>query len=180
MNNRVLSAILRTVLCVLLLVIVSIFQASLGLRLSLFGMHIDLLPLIVAASGVVMGPSTGLVCGLAAGILYDASGTSVEGLYPMYYMVCGIASGMYGEHYQRHDVINVMLCSMGTITVLSLLRYLFYFQFVNDTSILIFARDIAARALLALILSPIVLLIVRKIKGKERHNPDQISTSPNV
>lgn len=179
MNQKV-SDTLRTALCVLLLLAAYLLQSGLGLRLAVFGVHIDLLPLIVAAAGVLMGSGTGLVCGLAAGILYDVSGAGVEGIYPMYYMVWGIASGFAGSYYRGRETRAVMLCAVCMITALSLLRYLFYFQFVNDTGILIFARDMLARALLAVVLSPLALALVRRISGRRRHKPDRISTSPQA
>lgn len=171
-----LSACLRTVLCVLLLAAAYVLQASLGLRLSVFGVHIDLLPLIVSAAGMVMGSGMGLVCGLAAGILYDVSGTGVEGMYPLYYMIGGIACGFAGERFRGRETRGTMLCAVCMITILALLRYLFYFQF-GSTGILIFVRGMALQALLAVVLSPLVLFLVRKISGKKRR---RISISPNT
>lgn len=178
--NHNLSAVLRTVLCVLLMAVVYVLQAVFSLRFSIFGVHIDLLPLLVAAAGLVMGPGTGLVCGLAAGILYDVSGTLTEGLYPIYYMISGIGCGLLAVRYRGRETRCVMLCSVGMITVLSLLRYLFYFQFMGDTGFLIFAWDMAVRALLAVVLSPLVLAVVRRIGGRKRRRSEHISTSPQA
>ncbi len=178
--NQKLSSILRVAAYAVLLLVVCVLQCSLGVRVTVFGAHIDLLPLILSATGVLLGPGAGLACGLAVGVLYDASGATIEGLYPLYYMICGMAAGYFGAHVRRHETIGVMLCSACMITLLSLLRYVFYFQFVSDTSILIFARDMAIQALLAIVLSPFVLMAVRRISGKRRHRSDRISTDPQT
>lgn len=165
--NQNLSASLRTAACVVLLMLAYVVQASLGLRVSILGIHIDLLPLIVAAAGITMGSGVGLVCGLAAGVLYDVSGGGVEGLYPLYYMICGIVCGELRERMHGYEAYGTMLCSVCSITILSVLRYLFYFQFVA-TGIWAFVRDMLLQAVLAAVLSPLVLAVVRIISGRKK------------
>lgn len=97
MKQHNLHFAVRVVCCILLLTLAYVLQSSLGVRVSIFGVHIDILPLIVAAVGIVMGSGAGLACGLFAGLLYDVAGTGVEGLYPLYYMICGIACGQAGH-----------------------------------------------------------------------------------
>lgn len=157
---------LRTVLCVALLAAAYVLQTSLGLHVSVFGTHIDLIPPLLAASGVVLGSGTGMVCGLAAGILYDISGSSVEGVYPLYYMVWGIACGFAGERYRTRELRCTLLCAVGMMAVIALLRYLFQLQFYG-ADILLFARITLLQAALAAVCSPILLWIVRRIGGRK-------------
>ena len=165
--NQKLSVGLRTALCIVLLALAYVVQTSLGLRISIFGVHIDLLPLIVAAAGIVMGPGAGLACGLAAGVLYDVSGAGIEGMYPLYYMICGIACGFFRGQFRGREIRGTMLCSVCTITLLAVLRYLFDFQF-GSTGILAFARDMVLQALLAVVFSPLVLVVVRAVSGRKK------------
>lgn len=167
MKQRNLSSVLHTILCIVLLVLAFVLQSSLGVRFAVFGVHIDLLPLIVAAAGAVMGSGAGFVCGFAAGLLYDISGSSMEGLYPLYYMVCGILCGVAGEQHQNHPVRTGVLGSVCSILVLAVVRYLFYFQF-SDMGILNFIGDIVGQLLLAVILSPVVVLVVRRMSGRKK------------
>ncbi len=158
----------RIVLCMLLLVLVYVVQSSLGVRISIFSVHIDILPLIVAAAGIVMGSGTGFVCGLFAGLLYDVAGTSVEGLYPLYYLIGGIVCGQLGANRFRHRQLRgTMLCTAGMIAALAAIRYLFSFQFGNINAWLLITRT-GLQIILALILSPIVLYIVRAISGRTK------------
>ena len=69
MKQHNLHFAVRVVCCILLLTLAYVLQSSLGVRISIFGVHIDILPLIVAAVGIVMGSGAGLACGLFAGLL---------------------------------------------------------------------------------------------------------------
>ena len=119
MKRMNLPPALRVVLCIVLLLVACVLQRSLGVRLSVFGVHIDLLPLIVAAVAVLMGSGAGFVCGFAAGLLYDASGIGIEGLYPLYYLICGIVCGRIGEYFHNRQIVGTMLCSAGMVLALA-------------------------------------------------------------
>lgn len=160
-------SVLRTVLCIVLLAAVYVLQTSLGLRISIFGAHIDLLPPLLAAAGVVMGSGVGMVCGLAVGILYDISGSGVDGVYPLYYMVWGISCGFAGEGYRTRELRCTMACAVGMMAGIALLRYLFQLQFYG-ADILLFGRSLLMQVALAAVFSPVALWIVRRIVGRKR------------
>lgn len=166
------AAVLRTVGCILMLVVAYLLQTSMGVRISIFGTHIDLMPAIVAAAGVMLGSGSGLACGLAAGILYDAAGTGVEGLYPLYYMICGIACGYLGVRFRGREKLCTALATVGTVELLSILRYLFYLQFEGSDA-LIFLRSIIVQGILAAICSVPMLWLVRKMCAKKKKSAAQ-------
>jgi rod shape-determining protein MreD len=158
----------RVVCCMLLLALAYIVQSSLGVRISIFSVHIDVLPIIIAAVGIVMGSGAGLACGLFAGLLYDVAGTGAEGLYPLYYLICGIACGQLGiNRFRNHPLLGTMLGVAGMIAALAAIRYLFSFQFGDMNTWLLIIRT-GLQIVLALILSPIVLRIVRAISGQNK------------
>lgn len=158
----------RVVCCMLLLALAYVVQSSLGVRISIFSVHIDLLPILVATVGVVMGSGAGLACGLFAGLLYDVAGTGAEGLYPLYYLICGIACGQLGlNRFRNHPLLGTMLGVTGMIAALAAIRYLFSFQFGDMNTWLLIIRT-GLQIILALILSPIVLRIVRAISGQTK------------
>lgn len=158
----------RVVCCMLLLALAYIVQSSLGVRISIFSVHIDVLPIIIAAVGIVMGSGAGLACGLFAGLLYDVAGTGAEGLYPMYYLICGIACGQLGlNRFRNHPLLGTMLGVAGMIAALAAIRYLFSFQFGDMNTWLLIIRT-GLQIILAMILSPIVLRIVRAISGQTK------------
>ena len=163
--NRTVSSVLRVVACAVVLVLCFVLESSLSIRISLFGAHFDLLPPLIAAISVCLGCPAGLVCGALGGMLHDASGTSVEGLMPLYYMLWGIAGGMVGERYRVRQLNTIVLLSVGMTVLLSLIRYLFYFQFVTESGLLVFVKGMILQAVLTAVLCPLVYWAVRHITG---------------
>ena len=137
MKRTNLPPALRVVLCMVLLLVAYVLQRTLGVRLTIFGVHIDLLPLIVAAAAVLMGSGAGIVC------------------------------GRIGEYFHNRQIVGTMLCSAGMVLALAAIRYLFLFQF-SDMGILVFARSMAVQLLLAVVLSPAVLVVVRRVSGNRK------------
>lgn len=168
---------LRVLACVVGIVVCFVLESSLSLRISVLGAHFDLLPPIVAAAGICLGSPAGIICGIVAGLMYDCSGAEVEGLYPLYFMCWGIFSGMIGERHRVRQLNMIIMLSIEMTVLLSLIRYLFYFQFVMDTSLIFVIKAIVASALLTMLVCPFVYLAVRAIAGggpqrlkkRERH-----------
>ena len=170
------SRALRILLCAVLMVLCFVAESSVGIRVSVFGAHIDFLPSIIAASGLFLGCPAGMVCGMLAGMLYDISGVGVEGLYPIYYMIGGIACGLYGESqgWRRHPLRTAVIAAVGMPAALSIVRYLFYFQFVTESSLTAVLHSLLIQAALtALITLPVYWLVVR-ISGARRSRREQM------
>ena len=92
----------------------------------------------------------------------------MEGLYPLYYMICGIACGQTGMHrFRNHALGGAMLCTAGMIAALAAIRYLFSFQFDSISVWLLIARTVL-QIILALIFSPIVLRVIRAVSGQNK------------
>ena len=166
---------LRTVLCVVVLLAAYVCQTSLGLRVSIFGAHIDLLPPLLAAVGVVMGSGAGMVCGLVVGLLYDISGSGIDGVYPLYYMIWGIACGFYGERCRTHALRCTLVCAVGMTAAIALLRYLFALQF-DGADLVLFARGLLPKLALMAVCTPLVQWLVNRIAGSKRHRNAPLRT----
>lgn len=161
------SRALRILACAVGMVLCFIVESSLSIRISVLGAHFDVLPPIIAAAAVCLGCPAGLVCGALAGLLYDVSGASIEGLFPLYYMIWGIFGGLVGEKYRVRQLNTIVLLSVGMTTLLSVIRCLFYFQFVTDTGVIFFIKGMVAQALLTVIVCPVVYWAVQRIAGME-------------
>ena len=168
-------ACMRTAGCIVLLLAAYLLQTGLGVRLSVFHTHIDVLPLIVAAAAVFMGPHVGMICGLAAGILYDASGVHIEGLYPLYYMLGGIACGECSLRFCAHKWLCTVGGAAGMLVVLTLLRYVFSFQ-PEQAGILCVVQALAVQLVFLLLLSVPVAGLVRKLCAK----PSEQTEDPEI
>ncbi|MGN1031233.1 MAG: hypothetical protein ACI4PQ_06480 [Butyricicoccaceae bacterium] len=166
MKNK-LSFFLRMAACGVLIAVCFLLQSS--IHLTVWGVHIDLLPAIAVCAGVVMGPPAGLVAGMLVGIAYDVSGASVEGLYPIYYMLCGVTGGVVGRYFLGRTLSTSALISLCSVGVLSILRYLFYFHFdTASTSYIYYIKGITAQVLLVTLLVPVAYLLIRVIAGAGR------------
>ena len=161
--------VLRVLLCMVLMTLIYIYQTAFGARMTIFGGHFDLLPVMIAAVGMSMGSTAGLVCGLYAGVLYDVS-AGIEGIYPMYYMFWGILCGYLGTRVPRFRSIVTAVCAIGMEAVLFLLRYLFYFQFESNAGLGTFSHHIILHIVLTLIAAPIVYRLMTWIsrRGNKR------------
>lgn len=161
------SRALRILLCAVLMVLCFVAESSVGIRVSVFGAHIDFLPPIIAASALFLGCPAGLVCGVLAGALYDVSGVGVEGLYPIYYMIGGIACGLYGESqgWRRRPLRTTVIFAVCMPTALSIVRYLFYFQFVTESGLPFVLRGLAIQAALTALVTLPVYWLVSHISG---------------
>ncbi len=168
---------LRVLACMVGIVVCFVIESSLSIRISVLGAHFDLLPPIVASAAICLGSPAGILCGIVAGLMYDSSGAEIEGLYPLYYMCWGIIGGMLGERKRVRQLNMIIMLSIEMTALLSLLRYLFYFQFIVDTSLIFVVKAIVASALLTMLVCPFVYLAVRAIAGggpqrlkkRERH-----------
>ncbi len=165
--NKNLAFILRMIACGVLVAVCFVLQTSAGTHFTPFGAHIDLLPAIAVCAGVIMGPSAGMVVGILVGIAYDVAGVQVEGLYPIYYMLCGTTAGVVARYALGRTLSTAALVSLCSVGVLSILRYLFYFHFDTATaSYIYYIRGITAQLLLMALLVPAAYLLVRLIAGK--------------
>ena len=63
--------------------------------------------------------------------------------------------------------VVVVLAIIALVLALAAIRYLFLFQF-SDMGILVFARSMAVQLLLAVVLSPAVLVVVRRVSGNRK------------
>ncbi|MDO5547575.1 MAG: rod shape-determining protein MreD [Eubacteriales bacterium] len=168
---------LRILLCAVIMVLCFVVESSLGIRISVFGAHFDFLPPLVAASALCLGCPAGLVCGTLAGLLYDVSGAGIQGLYPIYYMIFGIFCGLMGEsrHTQTHRLRRTILLALGMPMLLSVIRYLFYFQFISETGLPFVLQCLALQAILTVVLCLPVYWLITRISGVHgsRRKPDE-------
>lgn len=101
-------------------------QTSIFGQWSLGGYHIDLLPAMVASAAMLGGPTEGMIVGLLVGILYDLSYISIDGLYPIYFLLFGLLAGVICRLALSESYISLVLLNTLEMLVLSLLRYFCY------------------------------------------------------
>ncbi len=77
--------------------VVAILQVAAVSQITLFGVNADLLPLTVAAVGLLCGSLWGAVFGFATGLLVDAALIQTMGLSSLCYLTAGYAAGRLRE-----------------------------------------------------------------------------------
>lgn len=168
----------KIIFCMLLMVIACVFQTAFGAKMDVWGRHIDFLPMLTAAAGMTMGGTGGLACGLTAGVLYDVCGNTIEGIYPLYFMIWGIACSSISTRVDRHRGLWTAVCSLGMTAIWFLIRYLFYFQFETNASVWTIAKDALVCCIVTLIFAPLLYHLFAWITRKDRQ--PQIHASPDV
>ena len=95
--QRELISIPKILLYIAFTVFLFVFQTSILGAHPLFGYHLDLLPAAVAAAALLDGPVEGAAVGFTAGLLYDVGLIGVDGLYPIYFLLFGLAGGAFSR-----------------------------------------------------------------------------------
>lgn len=155
-------AILKVVLYILFLILVYVIETA-NMPLSIFGFRVDLLPCIPAAIALMEGPLFGGAFGLMTGILYDVGFIGIDGLFPLYYMLFGLAAGALSMRFLRRMFPSMLLLNTCGMLVLNLFRYGIVVLLMGGTSFPLAFQSMCGEILVTVALSPIVYLPVRTI-----------------
>ena len=150
--------------CLLLLALYCL-QTSRGTGRMIFGYRVDLLPCVVATVALLEGPGAGMGIGLLTGILYDLSLPGVEGLYPAYYFLFGLAAGLVAQRYLRRVYLSSLLLSAVALVVSGLAQILILFWMRGASPSALFITLGIELGLMA-VFSPLAYVLVRLIHRK--------------
>jgi rod shape-determining protein MreD len=146
----------------LLTVIVQVAAVS---QVHLFGVNADLLPVVVAAVGLLCGSVTGAVFGFCVGLFLDLALVQTVGLSSLLYVAVGYWSGR--AHELRDPQGPLVPIALGAIaTAIAAVGYsLMQFLLGVDAPVtLVLVREILATILLnALIAGPVMALTRRAL-----------------
>ena len=101
-------------------------QSSLFGAWSIRGYHLDLLPAFVAAAALLDGPVEGVIMGVVVGLLYDLGFTGIDGLYPIFFMLFGMAAGAMSRLTLSRNYVSMLMLNAVEMVVIDLLRYFCY------------------------------------------------------
>jgi rod shape-determining protein MreD len=146
----------------LLTVIVQVAAVS---QVHLFGVNADLLPIVVAAVGLLCGSMTGAVFGFSVGLFGDLALVQTVGLSSLLYLAIGYWTGRARElRDPQGPLVPIALGAMAT--AISTIGYtLMQFLLGVDAPVtFVLVREIVATILLnALIAGPVVALARRLV-----------------
>ena len=154
--------VLKTILYLVFLVLIYVLETA-NIPLMLFGFHIDLLPCIPAAVALMEGPFFGGLFGLLTGVLYDVGFTGVDGLFPLYYMLFGIAAGAVSMRFLRRMFPSMLLLSTCGLLLIGMMRYGFSVLLFAHAPFPLAFQSMCGEILVSTLLSPLVYFPVRTI-----------------
>lgn len=77
--------------------VVCVLQIAAVSQITIFGAHADLVPLVVAACGLLLGAVPGAVMGFGCGLFVDSALIQTMGLSSLVYVIAGYSAGRLRE-----------------------------------------------------------------------------------
>lgn len=158
------------ILCYLLVLFIVFLIGSAPVPLNIHGYRIDLLGCVTAAIALMEGPYLGMTFGILTGLAYDIGRSGIEGFYPMYYMLFGIAAGIFANRFLRRIFPSMLLLTAAAAIGVDIFRLFGMFLLQQRFDLLYYAQYSCGEALLTVLLSPLVYLPVRAIYHRLRHS----------
>lgn len=106
----------------LALLLIFVLQTMVFSQFQVFGVCPMLVPVAVAVVAVWEGPAGGAGFGIAAGVLCDASLYNTDGFFTIVLMLAGLLSGLAAEHVLNSGFLSSVLCSLGSLVGIDLIR----------------------------------------------------------
>lgn len=154
--------IVKYIVYLLFLILLYAIETA-NIPLEIFGVRIDLLPCVPAAVALMEGPVLGGFIGFMTGMLYDIGFIGVEGLFPIYYMLFGIAAGALSMKFLRRMFPSMLLLNTCGMLILGLVRYGLSLMLISKVPFPLVFQAMCGEILLTIILSPIVYFPIRNI-----------------
>lgn len=145
-------------------VVVVLVQVSAVTQIELFGTNADLVPLAIAAVGLLAGSVSGATFGFFVGLFLDLALVQTVGLSSLVYVGIGYGAGRFRELRDPQSAL-VPLAIGAAATALATIGYsLMQFLLGVDAPVsFLLARDILATILLNAILATPVYAVVRRL-----------------
>jgi rod shape-determining protein MreD len=151
-------------------VIVQIAAVS---QITVFGVSVDLAPLLVAAVGLLAGSLPGAVFGFAVGLFVDLALVQDLGVTSLLYIVIGYAAGRLRElRDPAHGLVPVIVGAVATaISTVGFALMQFLLGIEAPVSWLLLRQVLVAVLLGALFALPIYALVRRVVSGALPDDP---------
>jgi len=148
----------------LLGVLVVLLQVSAITQIELFGTNADLVPLVIAAVGLLAGSVSGACFGFFVGLFLDLALVQTVGLSSLVYVGIGYGAGRFREVRDPQGAL-VPLAVGAAATALATVGYsLMQFLLGVDAPVsFLLARDLLATVLLNAIIATPVYAVVRRL-----------------
>jgi rod shape-determining protein MreD len=145
-------------------VLTVLLQVSAVTQLEVFGTNADLVPLVIAAVGLLAGSIAGASFGFFAGLFLDLALVQTVGLSSLVYVAVGYWAGRFRELRDPQSAL-VPLAVGGAATAVAIIGYsVMQFLLGVDAPVsFLLAREILATILLNAIIATPVYAVVRRV-----------------
>lgn len=147
---------LGQVVCYAVILLAAYLVSTTTAPLRILGYRVDLIGCVPAAIALMDGPYMGMAFGIAAGIAYDMALTGIEGLYPIYFMLFGVAAGLFSQRFLRRIFPSMLLLTVASALGLAVLRLLGFFILQQRFDLLLYLQRVCGQAMLTSVLSPLI------------------------
>jgi rod shape-determining protein MreD len=143
--------------------VVAILQVAAVSQITIFGINADLLPLTVAAAGLLCGSLWGAVFGFGTGLLVDAALIQTMGLSSLCYLTAGYAAGRLRELRDPQGAIVPIAVGAGATALVSFgySGISFLLGQSAPVSLLLFGQTVIVVAVNALVAIPVYAVVRR-------------------
>lgn len=148
----------KAIVLSLWMIIITAVETAVFPELKLFDSVPSCLPFVVAAVAVYDGPWAGLICGLAAGFLYDGVGGQSFCLYTVVYVVLGAVVGAISPELFKKSFLGVIGWGSLIYFVGEFLRFFVFFYLFGKADLSAVVSVILPGLLYSLALSPVAAL----------------------
>ena len=140
-----------------------ILQLAAVSQVELFGTNADLLPLVIAAVGLMVGSLPGAIFGFATGLFLDLALVQTLGLSSLVYLAIGYGAGRLLELRDPQAALVPFALGAAATAVATIGYSLMQFLLGVDAPVsFLLVREILATILLNALISGIVFAIVRR------------------
>ncbi|MGZ4270915.1 MAG: rod shape-determining protein MreD [Solirubrobacteraceae bacterium] len=142
-------------------------QIALISQLTVFGTNADLLPLVVAAVGLMCGSVPGAIFGFCVGLFLDLAFVQTVGLSSLVYVAVGYLAGRARELRDPHGALVPLALGAGATAIATLGYALMQFLLGVDAPVsFLLAREILATILLNAVIATPVFAAVRRVLAR--------------
>jgi rod shape-determining protein MreD len=145
-------------------VLVVLLQVSAITQIELFGTNADLVPLVIAAAGLLAGSVSGACFGFFVGLFLDLALVQTVGLSSLVYVGIGYGAGRFREMRDPQGALVPLAVGAAATAVATIGYSLMQFLLGVDAPVsFLLARDLLATVLLNAIIATPVYAAVRRI-----------------
>lgn len=152
-----------TLRLVILAIVACLAQITAISQITFLGAHADLVPLVVAASGLLLGSLPGAVIGFACGLFVDSALIQTMGLSSLIYLVAGYGAGRLRELRDPQAAVVPAVVGAAATTIVTVGYSIM--QFLLGTQVVVsglFVREIIVTILVNTLIAVPVYATVRR------------------